>query len=71
MSGQKIFIEYSRIMGAKRGRPKKPNSRDQVIAVRVTSEEMKALKEESGVHGLELASWARMTLVDKLKGETK
>lgn len=60
-------------METKKGRPKKTESRTKVIAIRVTEEELEELKEESGVHGLELASWARMTLVDKLKtgGKTK
>jgi len=54
-------------MKTKAGRPKKDASRTRVIAVRVTEEEHEALKDESGVHGMELATWVRMAAVDKLK----
>jgi uncharacterized protein (DUF1778 family) len=51
------------------GRPKKPDdeARDNVLRIRLTTEERKTLDEAAKARGLESSTWARMELLTLAK----
>ena len=54
---------------SKKSRKEKPSLRTSIMVVRLTEDERVRFEDDADKKGLQLSSWARMLLLEKLKRE--
>jgi hypothetical protein len=54
---------------SKKARRTKPSLRTSIMVVRLTDDEREKFEQDADKKGLQLSSWARMLLLEKLKRE--